>query len=571
MKKYNVPKVKESKGIQILTTIWLVPFLAMIIALWLAFQYYTKIGPTIKISFKSNAGLIANQSQIKLRDVTVGMVTKISLSNDGKGVIVQAQMNKEVASYLNNKAKLWIVHPDVGSHGVSGLDTLLSGSYIELHGIKEEYTQHQFVGLESPYIDTDAEGTYYLLSAPKSYNISEGSNVYYRMIKVGRVERVGIAPNGEKINFTIFVEKQYTQYVNKKSKFYAQSSFSLDFSQGKLDMRIASMSHLVHGGISIYTPLHTLKSNNNQYKIAKEDVFPLYKNLNQLKSKRLMDGEESSIYTFVFKNIQHKLEIGSPIEFQGFQVGYVTDIENHFTEGNHSVNSTIYGLLYTSAFVEKRESNGNFALATLVRKGLKATLNKTLPFVGADYIDLIFDTKTNKTLVKIGEYTRFPTQTEKKSSNLLGNVDLLITKLKNLPLEKLLLSATKMIDENRRPIKKVLTDIDKIIVKSDKPIEKIFTDLEKVINNINNIVNDLSNFTNNDDLQQLPQSINHSLQELEFTLSEFQNFAQGYNANSKFSAELSATLLELSLAAESIGRISRKLERKPNSLLLGDD
>ena len=105
MKKYNAPKVKESKKIQILTTIWLVPVLAMIIALWLAFQYYSKIGPTITISFQSNAGLIANQSQIKLRDVTIGMVTKISLSSDGKGVIVQARMNKEVSDYLNPKAK----------------------------------------------------------------------------------------------------------------------------------------------------------------------------------------------------------------------------------------------------------------------------------------------------------------------------------------------------------------------------------------------------------------------------------------------------------------------------------
>jgi len=148
MKKYNAPKVRESKsGFQLLTTIWLVPLLALIIALWLASQYYAKIGPTIKISFKSNAGLIANQSQIKLRDVTVGMVTQISLAEDGNGVVVKAQMNKEVASYLNHKAKLWIVHPDVGSHGVSGLDTLLSGSYIELHGVKEEYTQKRFIGL----------------------------------------------------------------------------------------------------------------------------------------------------------------------------------------------------------------------------------------------------------------------------------------------------------------------------------------------------------------------------------------------------------------------------------------
>jgi len=570
MQKYNAPKVKESKKIQILTTIWLVPFLAMIIALWLAFQYYTKIGPTIKISFKSNAGLIANQSQIKLRDVTVGMVTKISLSNDGKGVIVQAQMNKEVASYLNNSAKLWIVHPDVGSHGVSGLDTLLSGSYIELHGIKDEYTKHQFIGLESPYIDTDAEGTYYLLSAPKSYNISEGSNVYYRMMKVGRVERVGIAPNGEKINFTIFVNNQYAKYVNKKSKFYAQSSFSINFSQGKIDMHLASISQLVHGGISIYTPLQTLKEKKNRYKIVKGDVFPLYKSLSQVQSKRLMNGEENRIYTFIF-NIQHKLEIGSPIEFQGFQVGYVTDIENHFSENNQSVNSNIYALLYTSAFKRNNDSNGSFALKTLVDKGLKATLNQALPLVGAEYIDLIFDSKTKAKLIKVGDYTRFPTQTKKKTSNLLTEVQSLVTKLKKLPLEKLLTTATALVQENRKPIKKILTHLDGVIVKSKKPIEKILKDLEKIMKNVNKTVKDLNKFTNNHELQQLPQSVNHTLQELETTLSELQTFAQGYNSNSQFSAELSATLLELSLAAESIGRISRKLERKPNSLLLGDD
>ncbi|SFV68160.1 Paraquat-inducible protein B [hydrothermal vent metagenome] len=570
MQRYNVPKVKESKGIQILTTIWLVPFLAMIIALWLAFQYYTKIGPTIKISFKSNVGLIANQSQIKMRDVTVGMITKISLSDDGKGVIVQAEMNKEVASYLNNKAKFWIVHPDVGSHGVSGLDTLLSGSYIKIYGVKDEYTKRQFIGLEKPYIDKEAEGTYYLLSAPKSYNISEGSNVYYRMIKVGRVERVGIAPNGEKINFTVFVDNQYAQYVNKKSKFYAQSSLSLDFSKGKLDMQIASISHLVHGGVSIYTPIQTLKE-KKEYKIAKGDVFPLYKSLNQLKSKQLINGEESQIYIFIFKNSQHELEIGSPIEFQGFQVGYVTDIENHFTNNKQIIESKIYALLYTSAFKNKNDSNGSSAIKRLVSKGLKAKLNKTLPLIGAEYIDLVFNNKIKAKLKKIGKYTSLPTLRKDKSSDIISEVKELIIKLKKLPLEKLLNATTALIDNNNKPIKKVLTDLDKVIVKSGKPIEKILKDLEKIMKNIDKTVQNLNILTTNENLQQLPENIQYTLQELDNTLIELQNFTKGYDSNSQFSAELSATLQELSLASESISRISRKLERKPNALLLGDD
>jgi len=565
MQKYNAPRVKESKRIQLLTTIWLVPFLAMVIALWLAFKYYAEIGPTIKISFKSNAGLIANQSQIKLRDVTVGMVTKISLSNDGKGVVVQAQMNKEVSEYLNNKAKLWIVHPDIGSHGVSGLDTLLSGSYIELHGVKDESTQRHFIGLENPYLDTEAQGKYYLLSAPESYNITEGSNVYYRMIKVGRVERVGIAPNGEKINFTIFVEDKYSNYINKKSKFYTQSSFSVDFSQAKIDMHLASLSQLVHGGISIYTPIQSLKEKGKKYKVLKGELFPLYKSLSQLKSKQLMNGKKSQIYTFIFTKAKHKLEIGSPVEFQGFQVGYITDIESRFNDYNNTMESKIYALLYTSSFTNNIENNNSSNLEKLVENGLKAKLASAIPMVGAEYIDLIFDKKIKAKIVNQDNNLIFPTiSKESSTNNIIDDTKKLLVKLEKLPLENLLKSATALIDDSRKPMKKILTNVDSILIKSKKPIKQILKDLEKTMKNINKL-------SKNEALQQIPQNTNRTLQELEQTLQELQTFTQGYDMNSQFSAELSATLRELSIAAESIGRVSRKLEKKPNSLLLGDD
>jgi len=565
MQKYNAPKVKESKKIQLLTTIWLVPFLAMIIALWLAFQYYAKIGPTIRISFKSNAGLIANQSQIKLRDVTVGMVTKISLSEDGKGVVVQAQMNKEVSKYLNNKAKLWIVHPDVGSHGVSGLDTLLSGSYIELHAIKDEATQRHFIGLENPYLDTQAEGKYYLLSAPQSYNITEGSNIYYRMIKIGRVERVGVAPNGEKINFTIFVEEQYNSYINKKSKFYAQSSLSIDFSQAKIDMNIASLSQLVHGGISIYTPIQTLKDVDKRYKVTKGELFPLYKNLAQLKAKQLMTGEDNQVYTFLFAKSKHKLEIGSPVEFQGFQVGYITDIESQFNKKNKSIESRIYALLYTSSFKKVSESNNSLTIKKLVKEGLKAQIASTIPMVGAEYINLIFDKSIKAEIIIQNNYPQFPTICKKSSTdNIINNAQKLLIKLEELPLKSLLKSATALINDTRKPTKKILNNVNSIIINSKKPIREILQELEKTTKNINKL-------TQNKALEEIPENINITLQELEHTLQELQIFAQGYDMNSQFSAELSTTLHELSLAAESIGRVSRKLEKKPNSLLLGDD
>ncbi len=553
MKKYNAPKVKESKGVQVLTTIWLVPFLAMIIALWLAFQYYTKLGPTIQISFESNAGLVANQSQIKLRDVTIGMVTKISLAKDGEGVVVEAQMNKEVSPYLNDKAKFWIVHPDVGSHGISGLDTLVSGSYIELYGVKEEETKKQFIGLEKPYIDREAKGEYYLLAAPSSYNINDGSNVYYRMLKVGRVEHVGIAPNGKQINFTIFIKDAYCKYVNQKSRFYASSSVAVDFSQGKLDISVASISQIIHGGISIYTPVQTIQMEHNS-SISQEKVFPLYKNLSEMKEKHLMRGIDNKIYKFNFKNSINKLDVGSPVEFNGFQVGYVTDIDSHFDETNQSIKSDVYAIIHTKAFSsESGKKEGSKMLEELVHNGLKAQLNSNIPMVGSKFIDLVFKADKNNTLVVDNNFTCFPTIETREDSSIMDEVKNVLVKIEKLKLEKLLDSATTLLDQNQ------------------KPVHDILKDLRKTINHFDRSIKDLNKITKQDSLKQLPEDIQTTLTQLTATLEEVQRLSKDYNADSIFASELSITLKELTATAESMGIISHKLERKPNALLLGDD
>jgi len=551
-KKYNAPRIKESKGIQLLTSIWLVPFIAMVIALWLAYQYYSKIGPTIEINFKSNAGLVANQSQLKLRDVTIGMVTKISLSKDGKGVTVQVKVNKDVEKYLNEKAKFWIVHADVGSHGVSGLDTLLSGSYIELYGVKEQKTKYTFDGLSKAHIDKNAEGKYYLLSAPNSNNISEGSHVYYRMIKVGSVERVAISPDGKKVNFTIFVEGKYTSFINDQSQFYTNSSFSLDFSKGKVDMSLASVSQLVHGGISIYTPLQSIGQKNTKEKKEKH-VFPLYKNLSEMKAKHLMTGAQEKVYAFNFKE-EHKLEIGSPIEFNGFQVGYVTDIQNKFILSTKKVNSKIFAILYTKAFTNSaKESDGAKVIKKLVEHGLRASIEATLPVIGSDFINLTFDNTQSRTIDNNTTYPLFPTIKKEESSNLLHEVEALVVKIEKLPLENVLISATKLLDDN------------------NKPIQNLLKDLRKTINNFNITVNNMNKFTEQESLQKLPEELTITMHDLSNTLQRVQELTQEYGADSTFAAELALTLKELTLTAESMGRISLKLEKKPNILILGDD
>ncbi len=557
--RYNSPKIKESRGIQLLTTIWMIPFIAMIIALWLAFQYYSKVGPLVTIEFKENAGLVAKQSHVKLRNVIVGTVENVALSEEGDGVTVQIRMNKNVSRYLNKSAKFWIVHPDVDSNGITGLDTLLSGSYIELKATKSEKTKKRFQGLEEAPAE-DAEGKTYLLSAPKSYHLKKGSNVYYRMIKVGKVQRVGIAPDGKKINFVIFVYQKYIKYINEKTQFYTTSSVSVDISKGKLDLNVASLSQIARGGVSIYTPTQSLcKSKVSTLK--KGHIFPLYKNLNQMKAKHLMRGENDKVYKFIFNESISKLEIGSPVEFNGFQVGYVIDISSHFNNSSKAVESVVYAIIHTKGFSENGlAGEGRQNLEDLVNEGLKAQLNSAIPIIGSQFIDLVFDKKGTKELVLDGRFTRFPTMKKKEESNILKEVEAVVIKIKKLKLEELLSSVHKIFEENTKPVNDIL-----------KNLKATISTLDKTLNSFDTTAKNINVITEKESLKELPDTLQITLNELIETLEKVKILSQDYNANSKFSAELSLTMKALNATAESMGKVSKTLERKSNALILGDD
>ncbi len=549
MKKYNAPRVKESRGVRVLTSIWLVPFIALIIALWLAYQYYIKIGYKITIKFKSNAGLIENQSPIKMRDVTIGIVKKISLSKDGKGVIIKARMSREVDGYLNSKAKFWIVHPDVGTQGISGLDTIVSGSYIQLYGqkdIKAKKIKH-YIGLEHPYIDDNAKGKYFVLSAPKSYNVSEKGIIYYRMMKIGRVERVAISPDGTHVNFTIFIEENYIKYINSRSKFYARSNFNIDFSNRNLDISTAPFSQIIHGGISLYTPIDTLDKNIT---LKEDKIFHLYKNFADMRSKQLVGEGENKFFKLTFKDKINKLQIGTPIEFKNFRVGYITDIKNSYSKEHRKIESYIYALIRTDIF-NKKELNG-----------LKAKISSiNIPVIGADYIELFFDNRHKTPLKKDRDnYYIIPTIKKRAKKDIMSDIKVLITKLQKLPLKKLLNSTTKLVNENRKPINSLMKKLNRTV----NSLNSTFKKLDTTISNINR-------FTSKDEFMELPTAINSSLAQLQTTLLELEDLVNQYGGDSKFSEQISLTLEAISEASESFNRTNEILNRKANALIIGDE
>ena len=112
------------------TIIWIIPLLAIAIGAWLAWDTLSKQGPTITISFASGEGLQAGQSQLKYKEIVFGTVKSLSLNANRSRVLVRVATTRQAEPLLTDKTIFWVVRPRISLGNVSGLSTLLSGSYI---------------------------------------------------------------------------------------------------------------------------------------------------------------------------------------------------------------------------------------------------------------------------------------------------------------------------------------------------------------------------------------------------------------------------------------------------------
>ncbi|HXU57127.1 MAG TPA: MlaD family protein, partial [Verrucomicrobiae bacterium] len=112
--------------------VWLIPIVAAAVGAWLAYKTLSERGPEITIHFQTATGLAAGKTEIRHKNVKLGTVEKVELADDMETVVVTARMEKWVTPELTQGVRFWVVLPRLGLSGISGLDTLVSGSYIEL-------------------------------------------------------------------------------------------------------------------------------------------------------------------------------------------------------------------------------------------------------------------------------------------------------------------------------------------------------------------------------------------------------------------------------------------------------
>ena len=198
-----------------LSVVWLVPLLAILISLGVAWKTYSDRGVLVDIYFQNASGVTAGETPVKYRDVVIGVAESVGFTQGLEKVKVSARINRQVADYLNDTAQFWVVRPQVSTQGVTGLSTVLSGVYIE--GTWDQTGGEavtRFEGLEErPLVDVNEKGTRITLQSKDGNVLAAGLPVFYRGIRVGRTEAPRLDAGGTTVLVEAFIEAPHDRLL----------------------------------------------------------------------------------------------------------------------------------------------------------------------------------------------------------------------------------------------------------------------------------------------------------------------------------------------------------------------
>src|SRR5438552_28820 len=255
--------------------VWLVPAVALVIGAWLAISHYLERGTTIVIGFRTAEGLQAGKTKIKYKDIDIGLITEINLAPDFSGVIATAELVKGAESRVVEDTRFWVVRPRVSGSTVSGLSTLLSGSYVAMDVGKSTERARVFTGLEQPpAFTTDSPGRQVILRAEDIGSLDFGSPVYYRRLQVGQVAAYELEKDGRAVKITVFINAPYDRFVSGNSRFWHASGIDMALDAEGVRIKTESLVSIAIGGVAFGTPLEE----SEPPPLAADTVFDLHRN-----------------------------------------------------------------------------------------------------------------------------------------------------------------------------------------------------------------------------------------------------------------------------------------------------
>lgn len=533
----DIPEAVPEPGKRFsLQLVWLIPIVAAIIGGTLVVKTYLQKGPTITITFKTGDGLEAGKTKVKYKDVEVGLVKDVTIARDITHVIATVELKKEVTPYLVEDTKFWVVRPRISGGGITGLGTLMGGSYIGVDVGRSKQPQRAFTGLEvAPAVAMDVPGSRFQLHSADLGSLDIGSSVYFRRIQVGQVVSYELDKDGKGVTFKVFVAAPYDKYVRANTRFWNASGVDLTMDASGLKLDTQSLMSILIGGIAF----QTLDEGGEAAPTGSNTAFTLFATRDEAMKNR---DTISQSFVMIFKESVRGLSPGAAVDFRGLTVGEVSGIHVAHDPRTKEVDMLVEMRIYperlrsrvVGAVPDPKEYSA--ILNEMVAHGLRAQLMSGNLLTGQLIVALDFFPNAPKAKVNWAlSPPRFPT-TPGSLVELQATLMRIVKKLEKLPL-----------DEVVGDVRQAVQTLDATLKDADKMVRKVDKDI-------------------------LPE-IGMTLEEARKTLDEGRKTLgaakQTLSADAPLQQDLRVTLRELSRTAQSLRVLTDYLEHHPESLIRG--
>ncbi|WP_322010155.1 intermembrane transport protein PqiB [Paraburkholderia sp. J12] len=505
--------------------VWIVPLVAALIGIALVVKSVVDRGPTITISFASAEGLEPGKTKVKYKDVDIGSVRAIKLSPNLSHVLVTVELTKDAEAFAVKDSRFWVVRPRVGASGVSGLSTLLSGSYIGADAGRSKDTATDFTGLEAPpAVTIDEKGHRYTLHSDTLGSLDIGTPIFYRRIQVGQVTGYSLDKDGTGVTVQVFVSAPYDQYVGTNTRWWHASGVNVQLDSSGIKVDTQSLATIVVGGLAFQAPpgkaLGPQAPDNATFNLAD----------NETDAMREPDGAPVRVVMY-FNQSLRGLSVGAPVDFRGIVLGQVTDIGIEYDPKEHNFAMPVTVDLYPLR-LSRRVHNGEAPapytpqsrelLQRLVDRGLRGQLRTGNLLTGQLYVALDI----------------FP-----KAPSAKVDLDHDPIQLPTIP---------NSLEELQLQVADIAKKLDKI------PFDQIGTNLNDSLKNANQLFTQVNG-------QLLPQ-LRGTLDEAQKTFAAAQSTLQ---QDSPLQSDVHEAMQQLTRTLQSLNSLSDYLERHPESLLRG--
>ncbi|MEK0160274.1 intermembrane transport protein PqiB [Pseudoalteromonas piscicida] len=524
------------------SVIWIIPIIALLITGWMLYQHQANKGHTIFIKMTDADGIIAGKTEVRVKSVKVGLVESLKLELAQNAVVAKVRILQPYRDLLAEDSSFWVVKPRIDESGISGMNTLLSGVYIELSPGEAKTRSSIFTLMDEPaLIGSEVQGKRYQLVASDAEVLDVGSSIFFRNYKVGQVESAHFSVESLKMEYGIFIYSPYDTLITDNAIFWISSGIDFKLSTEGVEVSTGSLAKMIKGGISVdYPP--TIPSGT----VALENkTFALNKNFAMALEQRF---DHFDYYLIEFEQSIRGLRAGAPIEYRGMRIGTIEQVPAtgvsddrplYFQQNNTSVPVLVkieYGRIYEDAQLAQSYWSEN--IDKWISSGLRASLKSGNLLTGAVYIELDFYPSAE--VVSSNKTTIYPVLPSVSSgiTALSEQVTNLLNKLNGLPLETTV-----------------------------KELEGTLQQHRLLAMEMNQLVESINNNKITDKVGGNLTSLKDTLSQLTSSLKQFEQTMTQYQKGSGVMDQLNNTLEELESLSNRLKPISKGLNEQPNMLI----